>query len=145
MQRILQASHDYLFAQRRGQPRVSQGGAPVELGWKPPEIGWCKGNWDAAVEKDVGRMGLAVVIRDPGGNLLAARCEMRMGCLAPAAAEAHAVLLAIRLCRELGFEWVQLEGDAKLVIDAVSSMAKDFSRMGHVTEDIKQELNSLVH
>ncbi|XP_059431317.1 uncharacterized protein LOC132164745 [Corylus avellana] len=90
-------------------------------------------------------MGLAVVLRDSEGNMLAARCEMRRGCLPPAAAEAQALLLAISLCREMGLERVQLEGDAKTVIDAVSSTEIDYSWMGHITEDIKLELNFLVH
>lgn len=68
-----------------------------------------------------------------------------MGYLAPAAAEAQAALLAIQLCRELGFIKVHLEGDAKGVVDAVNSGNVDTSWLGHVIEDIKLELNSLAH
>jgi ribonuclease HI len=41
------------------------------------------------------------------------------------AVEAMAVLLAIQLCRELGFLRVHLEGDAKGVIDAVNYVDVD--------------------
>ena len=68
-----------------------------------------------------------------------------MGCLAPAAAEAQAVLLAIQLCCEIGFLRVHLEGDTKIVVDAVNSVDVGKSWLGHVTEDIKVELKSLVH
>lgn len=44
------------------------------------------------------------------GNIKAARCVMQVGCLAPVAAEAMAVLLAIQLCREMGMpkQWLIL-------------------------------------
>jgi ribonuclease HI len=61
------------------------------------------------------------------------------------AAEAMAVLLAIQLCRELGFLRVHLEGDAKGVIDAINYVDVDKCWMGHVIEDIKVELKTLAH
>jgi ribonuclease HI len=51
--------------------------------------------------------------------------SIRSSCLAPVAAEAMAVLLAIQLCRELGFLRVHLEGDAKGVIDTVNYVDVD--------------------
>ena len=74
-----------------------------------------------------GQMGLGVVVRDSFGNLLAARCETRLGCLALAVAEVKAVLLAIQFCRKMGFLRVHLEGDAKIVVDAVNSVDVDKS------------------
>ena len=32
--------------------------------WKAPAQDWYKGNWDAAFEKETGRMGLGVVVWD---------------------------------------------------------------------------------
>jgi hypothetical protein len=64
--------------------------------------------------------------------------------LSKISAEAMAVLLAIQLCREMGFTRVHLEGDAKVVVDAVNYVDVDKSWMGH-SDDIKVELNSLVH
>lgn len=54
-----------------------------------------------------------------------------MCCLAPAAAEAMAVLVAIHLCREMGLTRVHFEGDVKSVIDSVNSVNVDSSWMGH--------------
>jgi hypothetical protein len=90
-------------------------------------------------------MGMGVVVHDFHGNLLAARCAIRTGCLAPAGVEAMVVLLAIQLCRELGCSKVHLECDAKGVIDAVNSKDADKSWMGHMIENIKVELQSFVH
>jgi ribonuclease HI len=68
-----------------------------------------------------------------------------LGCLAPVAVEAKAVLLAIQLCHEIGFLRVHLEGDTKIVVDAINFVHMGKSWLGHVTEDIKVELKSLVH
>jgi ribonuclease HI len=94
---------------------------------------------------DSGQMGLGIVVRDSFGNLLAARCETWLGCLAPMVAEAKAVLLAIQLCLEMGFLKVYLEGDVKIVVDAINSVDVGKSWLGHVTKDIEVELKSLVH
>jgi hypothetical protein len=56
------------------------------------------------------------------------------GCLAPAAAEAMALLQAIRFCRD--------EGDAKSVIDSVHSDMVYSSGVGHLIEDIKFEIQA---
>ena len=95
--------------------------------------------------RDFGWMGLGIVVWDSFGNLLVARSEIRLGCLAPAAAEAKAAVLVIQLCREMGFLRVHIEGDAKSVVDAVNSVDVDKSWLGHVIEDIKMELKSLAH
>jgi hypothetical protein len=43
----------------------------------------------------------------------------------------------------MGFRQFHLEGDAKIVVDAVNSGEEDRSWLGHLFEDIKGELNSL--
>jgi ribonuclease HI len=50
-----------------------------------------------------------------------------------------AALMAIQQCKELGLTHVHLEGDAKIVIDAVNCAAidSDRSRTEHAVEDIK--------
>lgn len=110
--------------------------------WKPPLTGWAKANWDAALDRQLGRLGLGVVVRDSCGNLLAGRCTAQVGCLAPAAAEAKVVLLAIQLCREMGLSQVHFEGDAKSVVDSVNSAHVDSSWMGHVVDDIRLEVQA---
>jgi ribonuclease HI len=88
-------------------------------------------------------MGLGAVLRDSQGNLVAAKCVSRLGRLAPAAAEALAAMLAIKLCREVGCLRVQFEGDAKGVIDAVNSPEVNNSWMGQAIQDIRVELQPL--
>jgi hypothetical protein len=72
--------------------------------------------------------------------MLAAKGVVRDWCLAPVAAEAMALLQAIRLYKEIGFLRVHFEGDAKSVIDSIHSDGVDSSEVGHLIEDIKWEL-----
>lgn len=107
----------------------------------PPQ-GWVKANWDAAIEKKSGWVGLGVIIRDHRGSLVAAKCVTRKGFVKPVAAEAWAALMALQLSRDLGLLQVYLEGDAKIVVDTVNSTEPDWSWQGHLVDDIQVELLS---
>jgi hypothetical protein len=71
---------------------------------------------------------MGVVVRDVAGEVVAARCNLARGLLAPCAAEAWAGLQAIRLENELNLTHIELEGDAKTVVDAINSVEKDGSK-----------------
>ena len=85
-------------------------------------------------------MGGGVVIRNNQGKVVAAWCFTREGVFLPTVAESFAALEAIDLCRNVGLTQVHLEGDAKIIIDAVNCEEVDWSRLDHVVEDIKAEL-----
>jgi ribonuclease HI len=99
--------------------------------------------WDAAVDKSNGRMGLKVVVRDHSGKLCASKSLTRRGFLEPAPAEATAVLVAVHMCCELGLQQVWLEGDAKVVVDAVNAREPVWTRWGHLVEDISLTLQNV--
>jgi ribonuclease HI len=111
--------------------------------WKAPESGWLKVNWDASVEKNQGRMGFGVVVRNEKGDVIAAQCQYALGLFDPAVAEARAALLGVHLCRERGFIRVHFEGDAQTVVKAVNSQEVDWSRMGLLVDDLRGELQSI--
>jgi ribonuclease HI len=143
LQRPMQAVEDFRRAQERnGLVRLIRE-IPPAMGWKPPDTGWHKANWDAAVGEKLGRTGLGVVIRDSHGDLLSARCATKQGSLEPSLAEAEAMLLSIQLCQELNISRVIFEGDAKGVVEGINSTEVDRGWMGHVFADIKQELQTL--
>jgi hypothetical protein len=50
--------------------------------WRAPELGWVQMNCDAALDRQLGRMGLGMVVRDSQGCMLAAKGVVRDGCLA---------------------------------------------------------------
>jgi ribonuclease HI len=53
-----------------------------------------------------------------------------------------AAFLALQLSRDMGFEKISLEGDAKMIIEAVESEETDWSRRGHLIEYIRLALKS---
>ena len=140
VQRVMQAVEDYRRAQEReGMVRGTRDHQPAK-GWKAPNIGWYKANWDAAIGEKVGRSGFGVVIGDSHGAFLSARSGTWRGCLEPSLAEAEAVLMAIQLCRDLGLSRVVFEGDAKRVVNGINSAEVDRGWMGQVLADIKHEI-----
>jgi ribonuclease HI len=111
--------------------------------WAAPMTGWVKANWDASLDGLNGWNGFGVVIRDGHGAFLAAQCLCRQGLLAPQAAELTGAMLAVKLCKRMGYTRVQFEGDAKVAIDDINDRASTSSRLGHLVEDVRFEADSL--
>jgi hypothetical protein len=55
-------------------------------------------------------MGFGVVVRDEWGRIIAAQTKTERGLLEPTMAEARAALLAIRFCKNKGFDRIILKG-----------------------------------
>ncbi|KAF5450136.1 hypothetical protein F2P56_030511 [Juglans regia] len=89
--------------------------------WKSPAWPYVKVNFDAAIEKVNGRMGMGVIIRDSEGRLLAVVTASKDHISSAAQAESAALHRVMDLCTELGLNKVCFEGDAKVVVDAVNS------------------------
>lgn len=102
-----------------------------------------KANWDAALDNLNGRTGSGVVVHDSNGTMTAAQCSYRQGLLALLTSEVSTALMAVKLCRALGDTQVHLEGDAKVVVDAINSLGLDQSRLGHVVEDVRVDVYAL--
>jgi ribonuclease HI len=146
---IIKQAESLIEEFNQAQPGVSrvctQEKLPISGKWINPQQGWFKVNWDAAVGKQAGRIGLGAVIRNHRGEMVAARSLTRVGLLEPAAAEAVAAIVVIQLAREMGLQQIYVEGDAKVIVDAVVSQAPDWSRRGHLIEDIRSALRSFPH
>jgi hypothetical protein len=76
------------------------------------------------------------VVRDSHGNFCAAKSKIWNGWLDPTSTEAWAALMAIDLCHVLGVQRVILEGDAKILVDSVSSTKRDDNCRGQLVADI---------
>jgi ribonuclease HI len=105
--------------------------------WIAPSPGWVKINWNASIDKKKGCIGLGAIIRDSAGNVLAAHGIVREGLSDPTTTEALGVILAIPLGRNRGLRMIQVEGDAKLIVEAVNSGNEDSSMRGHLIADIR--------
>jgi hypothetical protein len=110
--------------------------------WKAPPPGWCKANWDASIDKNRGQLGIGVVVRDDKGLVIAAASKVRQGLFEPVMGEAIASYEAARICKELSIPKGWLEGDAKIIVDALNSDERILSRYGHLVEDTRSILQS---
>ncbi|XP_059436088.1 uncharacterized protein LOC132169016 [Corylus avellana] len=115
---------------------------PSQDKWVAPPLGWYKINWDAALCKRQEKTGVGAVIRDWEGKILAVRGLTRSGCLDPLAAEAWAGTQALELGKEMGLSQILLEGDAKVVVEAVNAVTTDGSTIGHLVDDMKVLLSA---
>lgn len=75
--------------------------------------------------KETGRLGYGALVWDERGLVIAAKCQTMLGSRDPTLAEEGAVLMAIQLCKTLGFQQVHFEGDTKIVVEGVNSSKDD--------------------
>ncbi|XP_042974763.1 uncharacterized protein LOC122306401 [Carya illinoinensis] len=92
----------------------------VRTVWKPPSQDYLKVNVDAAVDSKRGKVGIGIVVRDFRGEVHVIVAAPRQLTRNASVAESLAMLRAILLCSELGLTRVQLEGDAKVVVEAIN-------------------------
>ncbi|XP_041004068.1 uncharacterized protein LOC121249423 [Juglans microcarpa x Juglans regia] len=83
-------------------------------------------------------MGDGVVIRDSNSSVQAVLTFYKDHISSALQTKRMALLRAMELCSELGFNQICFEGDAKLVVDAVNTKQVDNSWLGQLTEDIQQ-------
>jgi ribonuclease HI len=111
--------------------------------WTAPNSGGKKANWDVAINKAQGNVGVGVIIRDENGWIVAAMSRTRQGLLEPTTGEAFGAFQAARLITELGLQNIILEGDAKQIVDAINSNMSTWSQYGHLVEDTRRLVCSL--
>ncbi|XVF59274.1 hypothetical protein PTKIN_Ptkin07bG0262500 [Pterospermum kingtungense] len=95
-------------------------------------------NFDGAFRKDVGIGGMRVIIRDYQGLVIGASSNSIAEAADAEMAEAHAVVTALELRRDLGFSRIIVEGDAMGIISKLNSNIRDFSPTGNLIEEAKR-------
>jgi hypothetical protein len=86
------------------------------LSWQGPLEGFVKVNWDAAVDKENWKMGIGAIIQNFEGKVLATLSTPRDYITDPVTAEATTTWRAVFFFRDLGYQRVELEGDALQVV-----------------------------
>jgi hypothetical protein len=89
--------------------------------WKAPPITTYKVDWDVAIDKLFGRMGLGAIVGNHMGFVIAAKSLSKMENLEPAVAEALGALYAAKFSRDLGIRSIIMEGDALQLVNAIKS------------------------
>jgi hypothetical protein len=80
-----------------------------------------KVNWDAAIDKKMGRVGFRIIFRDSKGNVLATRSTTISISIDPAMAETWATLHVVMFINEIEIFDIIIEGDAMQVVNKINS------------------------
>ncbi|XP_075636769.1 uncharacterized protein LOC142609006 [Castanea sativa] len=99
-----------------------------------------KVNFDGATFRDIGRVGIGVVIRDSAGQAIASLSEQVHLPHSFDIVKALAIARAISFALELGFSSFILEGDSEAVIKSLTT--EDVSPFGHILALAKGNTNS---
>ncbi|KAL5566025.1 hypothetical protein UlMin_029189 [Ulmus minor] len=114
--------------------------APIS--WSPPPAGWVKINMDAAIGVSVAAV--ACVAHDSKGDILSWGSKIIPLC-SPLVAEACAAEFAIDFAASSRWSAVNFAGDAKIVLDALSSLRSNvFWSISAVLDNCILKLNSFV-
>ncbi|KAH9730036.1 reverse transcriptase domain-containing protein [Citrus sinensis] len=113
-QSLVNAAGHCLFQWQEAKRRTFTIAEDIPLGhgsmcWGKPPVGWLKCNVDAGVSRSQGRVSFGGVIRDSGGDFIAAKCQSFPGSFHPREAEALAVREA--------FSWIKLMQLSKIIIE----------------------------
>uniref|UniRef100_A0A2N9FFZ2 Reverse transcriptase domain-containing protein n=1 Tax=Fagus sylvatica TaxID=28930 RepID=A0A2N9FFZ2_FAGSY len=111
--------------------------------WKPPEEGRYKVNYDGAVFSERNEAGVGVIIRNYRGEVMGSLSHRIPYPHSVEAVEASAASCAIQFAKDLGFMLVDLEGDSKIIVEALLLKAPCTTIYGNVIEDIKQSAQNL--
>ena len=118
---------------------------PRTRSWTPPRDDWYKINVDGAVFKESSSCKIGIIIRNEMGELMGAmskKLEFPLGALE---VEAKAFEEGLQLARDLGLRQVVLEGDAKVVTDALKGCCSPPISIKMITDGIMgQKHNALV-
>jgi hypothetical protein len=85
---LLKTQGAILEFQAAHEKKVTPGNNEKLIQWVTPPIGWVLVNWDAAIKKEKGWVGIGVLIRDHNGKMILAKSTTWKGYLGPAEAEA---------------------------------------------------------
>ena len=105
--------------------------------WRPPPATCVKANFDGAVFLQDGLAGIAIIIRNEQGLVMAALAQQIPLPALVEMVEVLAVRWAVVFAKELGFDKVIVEGDSATTITSINGGHMDYFVSGHVLMDIK--------
>jgi len=86
-------------------------------------------------------MGIGAVIRDVEGEVLATLSALKDFITDPVIVEATAACCAALFCWELGYQRVELKGEALQMVQALRKEGCNLSKYGHIIEKARGILN----
>ncbi|KAG6685421.1 hypothetical protein I3842_12G111300 [Carya illinoinensis] len=109
MRLSLQAVKDYQEAAGTAESHLSVPSSCTSSWTAPPE-GFYKVNWDSALCKNTNMVGIGIIVRDHGKNVIAAKRMRRIFIQDPLIAEAYGACQAVSFAQEIGLRKIVLEG-----------------------------------
>ena len=92
-------------------------------GWKKPAAGVYKLNVDAAYDPNTGKGATGAIIRDAGGNFIAACCDFNDVAIDVASMEASALIAGLMLAEQYGGHSWMVESDSMDIVEAILNPA----------------------
>jgi hypothetical protein len=109
----------------------------IKLKWQAPLEDFVKVNGDIIMDRSTRKISIGVIFQDCKEKVLAILPAPKDYIVDHGIAEAIAVLRATIFCKELGHQWVVLEGDALQVVQTLRKEDKNLSKYSHLIENLK--------
>jgi ribonuclease HI len=113
---------------------------PIVVIWKPLPFGFYKVNWDASLNHAQGKVGIAVMVPDSNGKIVAASSSSLHASVVSVVAESIAAVHAVEFCHGRGFQKIVLEGDSLQVVSAIKNRSLLWATHEQVIADIQDLL-----
>ncbi|KAK5777635.1 uncharacterized protein LOC108481412 [Gossypium arboreum] len=107
--------------------------------WRPPNDNRIKVNFDAAFKQNQNKSVSGIIARNKEGEVMAACTYPGRNIVDPTIAEARACLQAATMAENLGFQEVEVEGDALTVIKKLTLNSEDKSTIRGYIQEIKRK------
>ncbi|XP_074323179.1 uncharacterized protein LOC141660115 [Apium graveolens] len=119
-----------------------QANKDVVVKWRSPDEGRLKINVDAHIVLGNPWFSCGLVLRDHGGNFIAARARRFAGVVPVVEAEAIAILEATRWASLLDLQHVDVESDSLISVQAINKTSENYLEAGVVFQECRDVLRA---
>lgn len=112
------------------------GGVILSPSWSPPQAPYVKINFDAAYNQDLHHSCTGFVIRDECRHVMGCGVKKNLFVSDAFAVEALACIQALQFGRDMGFQYIAVEGDSRTLILKTNRKNVDRSEIGTYIAEI---------
>ena len=134
---LVSSVRQYVSEYTQAQQRIYDPMSRPSQKWKPLRPGFVKVNFDGALDRRTNTGGIGIVIRNEKGLIMGAKAAKSHCFNEPFLAEAKAALSALIFAFEMGFQKIEVEGDALSIIKQFKDMSTNYSIIGNIIEEAR--------